>query len=137
MTFDELNEAQIKAIFEETNLTISELEKTMEDRDYSVYTDAEANEAVKEYIKESAWAFNADFILEQCELPFSGADSLKNMCESANDFILALIEKTCGIDEFCDAAVSTNGRGNFLASYDGNEIEISTGKDTIYLYRNN
>ena len=97
----------------------------IESGDYLVLTDKEADEKTAEYIKDSLWAFNADFILSECGLDLSGSESLKTMqeksCESANDFVLSLVEKTCGLASFVKAAISADGRGHFLASYDGEE----------------
>jgi hypothetical protein len=105
--------------------------------EYMVLTDEEADEKCAEYIKETLWAFNADFILDECGLDGSGVDSLRTMqseaCEGANDFILSLIEGTCGLEEFTESAVSADGRGHFMSSYDGNEDE-SAG---FYIYRVN
>src|SRR4051812_27567705 len=44
-------------------------------------------------------------------------------CESNNDVIYNTIKKTCGIDTFVEAAISADGRGHFMSSYDGNENE--------------
>ena len=38
-------------------------------------------------------------------------------------FILALIEGTCRIDKFVDDAIDMDGRGPFISSYDGEEVE--------------
>jgi hypothetical protein len=55
-------------------------------------------------------------------------------CEGANDAILALIEKTDGgLDGFVEEAISADGRGHFLSSYDGNENHESG----FYIYRTN
>ncbi len=110
--------------------------------DYLVYTDDEADAACLEYIRDSVWAFNAGFILSECGLDSSGEDSLKAMqeksCESANDFILSLIEKTCGLEEFVSSAISADGRGHFLSPYDGEENEVETENDgMLYIYRQN
>jgi len=105
--------------------------------DHAIGTDEEADKACEEYIKQTAWAFNASFIISECGLDCSGEESLKTMqeksCEGANDFILSLIEKTCGIGEFVDSAISAEGRGHFLSSYDGNENE----EGNYYIYRIN
>jgi len=107
------------------------------DKEYAIGDDKEADKVCTEYIKDTAWAFNADFILGQCGLPFSGAESLKSMqeksCEGANDFILALIEKTCGIEDFTESAISADGRGHFLSPYDGEENE----EGGYFIYRIN
>jgi hypothetical protein len=107
-------------------------------QEYAVGTDKEADEACKEYIKDSAWAFRSSFICEYCNLPQELAEALEAMqskkCEGANDAILALIEKTDGgLDGFVEEAVSADGRGHFLSSYDGNENE----KGGFFIYRIN
>ena len=97
--------------------------------DYLVLTEGEANELAAAYIANSLWAFNAEFILEVCGLD-SGSNvtrSLQQMqkdsCEGCNDFIRALVDGTCGIDEFTEQAILADGRGHFLSSYDGEEGE--------------
>ena len=53
-------------------------------------------------------------------------------CEGANDAILALIKKTDGgLDGFVEDAISADGRGHFLSSYDGDENE----ENGFYIYR--
>ena len=105
---------------------------------YAVGTDSEADEACFENIKESVWAFCSIFICSYCDLPQELADAIESMqkekCESANDAILALIEKTQGgLQGFVDEAISADGRGHFLSSYDGDEIELNG----FYAYRIN
>lgn len=106
--------------------------------EYAVGTDSEADEACKEYIKDSAWAFRSSFICNYCNLPQELAEALEAMqskkCESANDSILALIEKTDGgLEGFVEDAISADGRGHFLSSYDGEENE----RDGFFIYRIN
>ena len=104
--------------------------------EYLVLTDGEANEKAQEYIEEPLWAFDAGFILETCGRDSSSniIRSLRNMqedsCEGCNDFIRALVDGTCGIDEFVDQAIIADGRGNFLSSYDGEEGE----QDGYFIY---
>lgn len=107
-------------------------------QEYAIGTDSEADDACKEYIKDSAWAFRSSFICEYCNLPQELAEALEALqskkCEGANDAILALINKTDGgLDGFADDAISADGRGHFLSSYDGNENEESG----FYIYRTN
>lgn len=107
------------------------------EKEYAIGTDDEADEAAKEYIEQSLWAFNADFILEQCGLPLELSEAIsaftEKKCEGANDSIQKLIERTCGLDSFCRAAIRADGRGHFLASYDSTENEM----DGFYVYRIN
>ena len=104
--------------------------------EYLVLTEEEADQLAQEYIEDSLWAFNADFILDTCGLDggSSVSRSLRKMqedsCEGCNDFIRALVEGTCGIDEFVNQAVLADGRGHFLSSYDGEEGE----QDGYFIY---
>lgn len=103
--------------------------------EYLLYTDREADKAVEENIRDSVWAFNASFLSELTDLPEEVFVGLQDKYESSNEAILKLIQKTCGIDRFVEEAIDTDGRGHFLATYDGDEILIrSDGKD-YYLYR--
>lgn len=105
--------------------------------EYIVLTEDEREERVKEHIKESVWAFNTDFILNHSKLGNWNnkvEDVLRKiqeeLCEDANDLILAIIED---IDEFIEDAVQADGYGHFLSNYDGNEIET----EKYYIYRTN
>ena len=104
--------------------------------EYAVGTDEEADEACAEYVKDSAWAFNAGFILSECELPSELEEAIhafqSKECEGANDAIVALIEKTCGMESFVKSAISADGRGHFLSGYDGNENDSADGAFVIY-----
>lgn len=103
---------------------------------YAVGTDEECDAACLDYVKETVWAFKASFILGECELPLALEDAIRAFqekeCESANDALLKLVEKTCGIDRFYQCAVGLDGRGHFLASYDGDEIDLGNG---FFAYR--
>ena len=106
--------------------------------EYAVGTDEEADAACREYVESSASAFNASFVLSECGLPSELEDAIQAFqskeCESANAAIVALIEKTCGMEAFAEAAISADGRGHFLASYDGDEMEL---EGNLYAYRIN
>lgn len=99
-------------------------------RDYRVLTDDEANAAASEYIADSLWAFNAGFLAGETGLPAECFEALADKCEGANDPILRMIEKTCGLESFVDSATSADGRGHFLATYDSEENE--SGEFFIY-----
>ena len=105
------------------------------DKEYLVLTDAEANVNALEHIKDSLWAFNAYFLAGYCELPIEVFKALQPQCESANDAILALIERTPdgSVEDFADDAISADGRGHFISSYDGDEIEAGE----FFIYRIN
>lgn len=89
------------------------------------------------YIKDTLWAFSAEFIIDECGLNPECADSIRVMqercCESCNSLILAIIEGSCGIDAFVYDAIRDDGRGYYIAQYDGHENET----DNYYIYRIN
>jgi len=99
--------------------------------EYAVGTDEEAQKACVEYVKDSLWAFNASFILSECGLPLELEEGIRSMqekqCESSNDTLLSLVEKCSSLEEFTLSAISADGRGHFLASYDGNEMDLADG----------
>lgn len=107
--------------------------------EYAVGTDDEADEAVTESIKGSVWAFNANFLADQTDLPFEVFEALqRDMSEDANDAILRLIERSDDeFDGFVNQAVSYDGRGHFLAGYDGYEHDVVIDGETFYVYRVN
>ncbi len=103
-------------------------------QEYLVLTDYEADEACKDDIKESVWAFNADFIIQHSDLPWEAEEMVKGFqeskCEGANETILAMISD---FDEFVEDAISADGRGHFLSGYDGDEVEAGE----YFIYRLN
>lgn len=109
--------------------------------EYKVFTDAEADEAAFEEIKDILWAFDADFIINHsriANISFCERKSLvetlqklqRQLCENANLLVMALIDD---IDDFVENAIETDGRGHFLSYYDGRENKI----DDFYIYRTN
>ena len=104
--------------------------------EYMVLTDDEADEMAEEYICDSLWAFDTNFILQHSNLDWSQEleDAIrtmqKNLCEGANEAIRGMIED---LDEFIKEAISADGRGHFLNTYDGEENE----QGEYYIYRTN
>lgn len=121
---------------EENCTEVDEIDGDDEVDGYMVLTDDEANEKCAEYIKDSLWAFNADFIISHSKLPWEAKEMVESFqrekCEGANDTIEAMIED---IDEFIEDAISADGRGHFLNTYDGNENEETVNGETFYIYR--
>jgi uncharacterized protein YlzI (FlbEa/FlbD family) len=105
--------------------------------EYMVLNEQERNEKVKEYIQETLWAFRSSFLAKETGLPEKVFHALTEQCESGNDAILALIEKTCGLDAFVDSAVEADGYAHFLASYDGEEEEVTIEGENYFIYRIN
>ncbi len=117
------------------NLLLVEEDYEEIDSDYLVCTDEEADEKAAEYIKETVWAFNAGFIVDHSSLPYEAIEMIENFqqkCEDANDTILALIDD---FDDFVSDAISADGRGHFMSSYDGEENEETVNGETYYIYR--
>lgn len=102
--------------------------------EYLVVTDEEADRLTGDYIRDTLWAFNADFIIDHSKLPYETREMIlayqKEKCESANETIKALIDD---MSEFIDDAIASDGRGHFIAQYDGNENE----EGDFYIYRTN
>lgn len=117
-------------------------------REYAVGDDEDADTAALEYIKDSAWAFNADFVagfIGDYDL-VPAIQALNEKCEDGNKGMLSMIKLGGTIEEFADEAISADGRGHFLSGYDGEEIEFRyyqfekgrwVYEDTYYIYRIN
>lgn len=107
--------------------------------EWAIGLDSDADDAVKHYILDSIWAFRAGFIASHTKVGattgmIKAIEAMQQNCESSNEDIKSLIED---IDEFIDDAISADGRGQFLNSYDGNESEIRIDGVFYYAYRLN
>jgi hypothetical protein len=104
--------------------------------EYLVLTEEEAEDRAKTDILDSLWAFNTDFILEHTNIDWNDRieKAMKKMqeelCEDANEIVKAMITD---FDQFVQDAIDADGRGHFLAGYDGEENE--EGK--YFIYRTN
>jgi hypothetical protein len=103
---------------------------------YQVLTDKEADKAAGEQIEELLWAFNAQFLSYETELPIDVFQALQDKCEGANDIFRKLIDTTCGVDQIVNQAIAADGRGHFLSSYDGEENEQRAGDEWFFIYKN-
>jgi hypothetical protein len=110
--------------------------------DYQVLTDSEADEKAAEYIKDSLWAFNSNFLSNVTGFDESIFDAIQanDKCESNNKAILQLVGDN--LDDLINEAISSDGRGHFLNTYDGNEEEFNckdyTGENQyLFVYRMN
>lgn len=108
--------------------------------EYAVGTDEEAQSAARESMEQSVWAFNASFILSECNLPEELEGGLKawqeKECEGANDALLRMVNRLAG-NSFFESAIQADGRGHFMSSYDGEENEEKIGDAWFYIYRTN
>jgi hypothetical protein len=103
--------------------------------EYSVMTDAEADAAAREYILDSAWAFNHSFLCAHSKaidaIPEKAYTEIAGkLCEGFNPAVLAMIDDK---DHFVNEAIKADGRGHFLSQYDSEESE----EGDFYIYRTN
>lgn len=98
---------------------------------YLVLSDEEADYLCADYIADSLWAFRPEFLGYHCDIDDIVFSALQEQCEGCNDAIRRLVDKLGNFDEFVDEATSADGRGHFLATYDGDEHEVGEA----YLYR--
>lgn len=120
--------------YEAEEVSISGIVISAAGNDYLILTDDEATEHCMEHINESLWAFNTNFLASATGLDESVFEALQPQCESANRAIRALIHATCGFDDFCEEAISADGRGHFLNPYDGEEREFDTYDGCYFIY---
>ncbi len=100
--------------------------------EFLVLTDEEADEKVADYIRETVWAFRPEFLASH----MTGIDPedlrpIQEKCESANPILIKLIDD---LDHFIADAIASDGRGHFLATYDGEEVELENG---LLMFRTN
>ena len=121
-----------EARFDSYGLTVLEIGT----HSYAVGTDAECDAACLSYIEDTAWAFNGEFVCRVCGLPSELAQALdqwrSDKSDDANLVMLRLINRCSSIEEFTRQAIAADGRGHFLASHDGDEIELGDG---LFAYR--
>jgi len=108
-------------------------------REYLVLTDSEATARALADARESLWAFRGDFWGRYTALPQSTIKAVEKaqgaLCEDFGPVLAAILGPR--LDEMLADAVAEDGRGHFLASYDGEENEVGTGDNTLYIYRVN
>ena len=128
MDLQDFTLTQIKELCRTLDLTPRELQDT---DDYMVLTDDEADATARQYIEDSLWAFNTSFLMSHVKenITEECLDALKSQYEDSNAAIKELIED---FDHFVEDAISCDGRGHFISSYDGCETELDSG---LYLYR--
>ena len=108
------------------------------DNDYLVYTDEEADEAVREYIEETVWAFSPSFLQAHTGVSSNTIIQIQNtQLDSPNEVLTAMIKD---FDHFVEDAVRCDGRGHFLATYDHEENYVSFSNEegenvTYFIYR--
>lgn len=83
-----------------------------------------AKDAAREYIENTIWAFSPDFLSVETGIDSFVFVTLAVECEAAQEGVLDIVEATCGLDSFVEAAIAADGIGHFLAFYDGQELEV-------------
>lgn len=90
--------------------------------EYAIGNEEEAVKAAKEYISESVWTFNSDFLACHSCLSSKTIKMIQEKCsEDCND---ELKDTIADFDHFCDDAIGTDGLGHFLSPYDGEETRF-------------
>ncbi len=125
---------------------LDDAQAEIDSEDYLVYTDEEADEAVREAIEESLWAFIPSFLSAHTGVDEEVFVALAGRCEENNDSYKRMIKD---FDAFVEQAVSADGRGHFLARYDHEEpycdwqraerkgTKYETVTTEYYIYRRN
>ena len=135
------NPELIFALAEEFDCSVQDVvdkgdgEFSIDGLDYLVLTEDEAEKRVEEYIEYTLWAFNPSFLADVTDMPIEVFEVLCEKCEGGNEAIKSIVDKTCGIEELAEEAVRWDGRGHFLSSYDGEEIEVYADGEYYYCYR--
>jgi hypothetical protein len=127
-------EARTQALAKHLEADIEEAERVIDN--YLILTDDEANKMAKQYIEDSICFFNASFIASHCDADISqeAIEAIQEKYEASNPILLKLIKD---IDYFVEDAISSDGRGHFLSSYDGEESEQEVKGTTYFIYRTN
>ena len=129
--------AAIALALHKEELTASGLEDAQHEIDMEdtlVLTDKQADEWVREEIEELVWAFTPSFLQAHTGVTADAIEKIQEMCEGANEPLKAMIKD---FDHFVEDAVSCDGRGHFLASYDHEENHVQIDDTDYYIYRRN
>ena len=103
---------------------VTELSKNyfqLDGAEYVVLTDEEADEAAKDFILE---------FFDECV----GYPIIKSVGQKMWD---NHVKKFWDAEKYCKWVIENDGRGNSLASYDGEENEAEYNGVTYYIYRTN
>lgn len=109
--------------------------------EFYVVTDAEADKKAIDYMQDTLWAFNVSFLrnfvpaLNSDRAAKAWEKMAGELCEDANPLVAAMLGDRIG--DFCREAIRADGRGHFLAAYDGREHEIRLAGVNFYVYRVN
>ncbi|MCK4518213.1 hypothetical protein KAT92_05515 [Candidatus Babeliales bacterium] len=123
---------QLRAIFDGKAIEDGREESTTNDGEYVVLTDEEAQLETTKSIVDYLWAFRSEFLAKWIPLPAVDIASMsESLCEDASKpFTLLIGDK---LEDFVQAAIKADGRGHFLATYDGKEVK----QDEYFIFRVN
>mgnify|MGYP003650173518 CR=1 FL=1 len=135
-TVKKIEVSKTGALAKALDCDLAEAATAIDDGDYLVLDDYEATNACREYIEESLWAFNYSFLAGHSKaiaaIPEKDFQAMQGkLCESFNEAVKAMVDD---FDYFVEDAINTDGRGRFLAGYDGEELELD---GDFYAYRIN
>ena len=126
--------AKAQALAKYLEIDIDAAEKLIDDGDWLVLTDDEAEQAARDYILDSVWAFLPSFLARYSDVADESvfeAIAQNGKCENNNKATLKLISD---VDHFVREAILSDGRGNFLSGYDGEEVALD---GDLFAYRCN
>ncbi len=104
-----------------------------ESEDWLILTDEEADTMAHERIKEDLWAFRAEFLLAYMPdgMTVEAIQAIQEqLCEDASPSFLSMVGDR--LDELVSDAICSDGRGHFLSSYDGNEVDSKCGNFVMF-----
>jgi hypothetical protein len=90
--------------------------------EWALATDALADRAAYIAIKDSIWAFKFEWLQNYVSLSEDRILALQAESENGNDALWAAIRNK---RQFVEDAINSDGRGNFLSSYDGREHTLN------------
>jgi len=109
------------------------------DHEYLVLTDEEATQRALIAARDSLWAFQKTFWGSYTNLSPSSIKAIGKvqeiLCEDAGPVLAAIVGAR--LDEMLIDAIDVDGRGHFLAGYDGEENAVDHNGETFYVYRVN
>ena len=126
---------------ESDDLDVSRYDETLIEngnQEYLVLTEDEGDQRAEEYIRNSLGSFNVDFLASYMPEGI-GPDELRALrgdrCEEVSPAFVALVGDN--MDSLIEDAISSDGRGYFLNTYDGEENEVTVGETLYFIYRVN
>lgn len=126
-----LNGQKIRALYRHLDTTMNEAYEALDNGDYLVLTDEEANELAKERIEQSLGLFNAHWLVDYISMPY---EAIKRLSESMYEDAGPIFLKCCDdFDGLVEDAIAEDGRGHFISSYDSEEHE----EGEFFIYRLN